>query len=434
MRFSSLKEWLDWQQTLHPLPMELKLDRVRSVAQRLGLLESVPPTVTVAGTNGKGTTASMVSRLLGALGYRVGLYTSPHLFRYNERIACNDIPIEDADLCAAFAAVDAAREAQSLTFFEFGTLAALYHFRTAQVDWQVLEVGLGGRGDAVNVWDAEIAVITSVDLDHEAWLGPDRESIGAQKAGILRPGHPLILGDRDPPHSVLEMARALQVPLYRQGHEYALDVGQSHFRWLDQCIALPVASCSGLREQSARADNLASALAVLHVLGLGDRLSGPMLGQVLPSAVAGRQQQIGKAPEWLFDVAHNPQAARELAVWLKSLSPCEPTVAIFGIMADKNIAAVLAPLLSCVQHWIAVTLPGPRALAASAIAEALDRQGLVENVSVCNDMNCALAIARTQAGSVGRILVFGSFITVQLAMEALGADQRILPSDSLSSP
>jgi dihydrofolate synthase/folylpolyglutamate synthase len=421
MRFSNLNEWLDWQQTLHPLPMELKLERVERVAGQLDLLRDVPTTVTVAGTNGKGTVATAVAALLTAMGYRVGLYTSPHLFRYNERIAIAGTAVGDDELCHAFAAVDAARGEQSLTFFEFGTLAAVLLFRQAAVDVQVLEVGLGGRGDAVNVWDADYPVITSVDLDHEAWLGPDREAIGAQKAGILRRGRCATLGDRDPPRSVLAAAAALSAPVQRLGPDFGIDFSAGAFRLGAREYALPADVLTRLQPGSARADNLATALATLHAMNLADRLTPEVLHAGLTPVAMGRQVSIPGHPEWLLDVAHNPQAARELRRWLDSQPLRRPVVALFGIMADKNIEAVVAPLVSHVDHWVTLTLPGRRACAAERIAEWIAAQTPV-GIQIAADMAAAVALARDLAGAQGRIVAFGSFITVQLALEALDPD------------
>lgn len=421
MRFSTLHEWLDWQQTLHPLPMELKLERVAQVAGQLDLLRSVPTTVTVAGTNGKGTVATAVAALLTAMGYRVGLYTSPHLLRYNERIAIAGSAVGDEELCQAFASVDAARGEQSLTFFEFGTLAAVLLFRQAAVDVQVLEVGLGGRGDAVNVWDADYPVITSVDLDHEAWLGPDREAIGAQKAGILRPGRCVTLGDRNPPQSVLAAAAALNATVQRLGPDFGIDLTAGFFRLGARECPLPVDVLNRLQPGSARVDNLATALATVYAMNLADRLTPEVLYAGLTPVAMGRQVTIPSRPQWLLDVAHNPQAARELRRWLESLPSRRPVVALFGIMADKNIEAVVGPLASHIDQWVTLTLPGRRACAGERIAESIAAQ-TPSRIEIATDMVDAMARARHLAGTEGRIVAFGSFVTVQLVLEALSAE------------
>lgn len=421
MRFSTLNEWLDWQQTLHPLPMELKLERVARVAGQLDLLRDVPTTVTVAGTNGKGTVATAVAALLTATGYRVGLYTSPHLLHYNERIMIAGAAVGDDELCQAFAAVDAARGEQSLTFFEFGTLAAVLLFRQAAVDVQVLEVGLGGRGDAVNVWDADYPVITSVDLDHEAWLGPDREAIGAQKAGILRPGRCATVGDRDPPQSVLTAAAKLGAPVQRLGADFGIDWAGGVFRLGTRECALPADVLHRLQPGSARIDNLATALATVYAMNLADRLSPEVLRAGLTSVAPGRQVTIPGRPEWLLDVAHNPQAARELRRWLDSQSPRRPVVALFGVMADKNIEAIVSPLASCFDHWVTLTLPGPRACAAERIAGLIAAQTSA-SIDMTTDGVDAVARAQQLAGAEGRIVAFGSFVTVQTAFEILSAE------------
>ncbi len=420
MRFQTLQQWLDWQETLHPKAIDLGLERVAAVADALQLRTQVPTTITVAGTNGKGTVATVVAALLRALGFRVGLYTSPHLLRYNERVSVDGEPVSDEDLCRAFAAADVARGPHSLTYFEFGTLAAVWLFRESGVDFQVLEVGLGGRLDAVNVWDPDVAVITSVDLDHQAWLGNDRERIGWEKAGILRPGRPAVLGDAGPPASVLREARRLDVPLARLGQDFMFDASVAGGRWswagssrdlrLDPDLT---AALSG-----ARGQNAATALAVLHLLRLEDRLSGEVLQIGLGAPPPGRLQRIPGAPEWLLDVAHNPQSARELADWLARHPVQGPVVAIVAVMADKERGPMFAALDPEIDVWVPVPIPSQRALAANELAREL---GALpgSQVILADDPGAAMDLAVEQAGPSGRVVVFGSFVTVQAILERL---------------
>jgi dihydrofolate synthase / folylpolyglutamate synthase len=420
MRFQRLQDWLDWQETLHPQSIDLRLERVAAVADALNLLEGGVTTVTVAGTNGKGTVATIVSSLLQQMGFRVGLYTSPHLLRYNERIRVDGCPASDEAICRAFAAADAVRGDRSLTYFEFGTLAAVWLFREAKVDFRVLEVGLGGRLDAVNVWDPDVAVVTGVDLDHERWLGSDRESIGREKAGILRSGRPAVLGEQNPPQSVLDAARALDARVFRQGVDFELAVTPQgvHWRWeaAAATLQLPPGVAAGL--EGARERNAGTALAVVHALGLQRRLTPLGLAAGLGAAPPGRLQRIPGNPEWLLDVAHNPQSARELARWLGAHPVQGPTVAIVAVMADKQREPMFRALSGQVEVWVATDVPSSRALAASVLAGEL-RAWCQGEVSVAEDPEAAMALARSQAGPDGRVVVFGSFLTVQAAMERL---------------
>jgi len=421
-RFQTLPEWLAWQETLHPTVIDLELERVSAVADALHLRTEVPMTVTVAGTNGKGTVATVVAALLQAMGFRVGLYTSPHLLRYNERVSVNGEPVSDDDLCRAFAAADAARGSLTLTYFEFGTLAAAWLFRENKVDFQVLEVGLGGRLDAVNVWDADVAAITSIDLDHQAWLGNDRERIGWEKAGILRPGRAAVLGEASPPASVLREAQRLGVRLCRFGQDFMFDGSIAGGRW---CWAGASADL-GLDPElttalsGARGQNVATALAVVHLLGLEDRLDQEVLRTGLGASPPGRLQRLPGTPEWLLDVAHNPQSARELAGWLARHRVQGPVVAIVAVMADKERGPMFAALDPEIDVWVPVPIPSRRALAAHELAREL---GALPGSRVipANQPGAAMSVAVEQAGPHGRVVVFGSFLTVQAVMERLQA-------------
>ncbi|AHE98643.1 bifunctional tetrahydrofolate synthase/dihydrofolate synthase [Thioalkalivibrio paradoxus] len=427
MRFSTLTDWLAWQETLHPKAIDPGLERLARVADALGLRNgSVPTTITVAGTNGKGTVATVLAALLRSMGFRVGLYTSPHLLRYNERVNIDGQPATDAELCNAFDRIDGARGPVSLTYFEFGTLAAALLFRDAQVDFQILEVGLGGRLDAVNLWDADVAVITGVDLDHEAWLGSDRESVGREKAGILRPGRPLVLGETDPPRSVLETARELRAQVYRQGVDFGLDAAAPGCRWtwLGSGRSLGLGTPAGLA--GARQRNVATALAALHTLGLQERLTPEDVQAGIEAVPPGRLQRIAGRPEWLLDVAHNAQAARELAAFLREHPVPGPTVAIVALMADKRRQPIFEALESQIAVWIPMRIPGERALGPEILSQELQALPGAQ-VLRADAVADAVRAARQHAGPDGRSVVFGSFLTVQavtewLANEPPGAD------------
>ena len=419
MRFHRLQEWLDWQETLHPKRIDLRLERLATVADALGLRLRPPPTVIVGGTNGKGTVATVVAALLQAMGFRVGLYTSPHLLRYNERVAVNGVPVSDDALCRAFAAADAARGPQTLTYFEFGTLAAVWLFREMEVDFQVLEVGLGGRLDAVNLWDADVGAISGVDLDHQEWLGSDREQIGREKAGIMRAGRPVVLGEEDPPASVLAAAEMLSAPVVRLGRDYRLKpaTGGLHWCWADHCTPLELPPGMLPLFEGARGRNAATALAIVHLLGLQPRLSAGVLAQGLAAIPPARLQRVQGRPEWLLDVAHNPQSARELARWLAEYPVPGAVVAIVAVMADKDRGPMLEVLRDRIDAWVPIDLALARALPAAALAAELRERHGVE-VLPARDVATAVRNATDRAGPDGRVVVFGSFMTVQAVIDA----------------
>lgn len=420
MRFHSLQQWLAWQETLHPKKIDLGLDRVAAVADALGLRQQPPVTVVVGGTNGKGTVATVVAELLQALGFRVGRYTSPHLLRYNERVVIDGAPVSDAELCRAFAVIDDVRGEHSLSYFEFGTLAAVWLFRERQVDYQVLEVGLGGRLDAVNVWDADVAAITCVDLDHQEWLGSDREQIGREKAGIMRAGRPVVLGEANPPESVLKRVRDLGAEACRLGHDFWLDPDcvSGGWCWRGQRIPLALEDAARLHLDGARGRNVATALAILHRLGLQERLTPEVLRAGWRASPPARLQRLAGRPEWLLDVAHNPQSARELARWLTANPVSGPVVAMVAVMADKEREPMFDALRARVDVWIPIDVPGGRALAADVLATELSA---IPGAKVLrtDTTEQAISLAKERAGEFGRVVVFGSFVTVQAVLERL---------------
>ena len=416
-----LSQWLEYIQRQHPESIELGLDRVREVATRLGLGRPAAQVITVAGTNGKGSTVAFIEAIARAGGWKVGAYTSPHLLRYNERVRIEAEEVADDALVAAFAVVEAARVDTPLTYFEFGTLAALWLFQRASLDLVVLEVGLGGRLDAVNLVDADVAVVTTVDIDHTGWLGSDRESIGREKAGIARAWKPLVLGEVDPPSSVLRHAYAIGANAIRLGSDFFHEpVDAAHWRWREVGAELRLPA-PRLAAPPQRA-NASTAIAALRALPRALPEAAFAQG-VATATLPGRLQCLQRdGVEIVLDVAHNPQAARELAAWLRRRSPA-PTVAVFAALADKDAAAMVQALDGQVGHWYLAGLEqAGRGQDVDSLAARL--AGTVAGVATgvsSGDARVADALARAIAAVApgGRVLVFGSFHTVAEALQAL---------------
>ncbi|MBP7465918.1 MAG: bifunctional tetrahydrofolate synthase/dihydrofolate synthase [Pseudoxanthomonas sp.] len=416
-----LSQWLEYIQRQHPESIELGLDRVREVATRLGLGRPAAQVITVAGTNGKGSTVAFIEAIAGAGGWKVGAYTSPHLLRYNERVRIEAEEVADDALVAAFAVVEAARVDTPLTYFEFGTLAALWLFQRASLDLVVLEVGLGGRLDAVNLVDADVAVVTTVDIDHTGWLGSDRESIGREKAGIARAWKPLVLGEVDPPSSVLRHAYAIGANAIRLGSDFFHEpVDAAHWRWREVGAELRLPA-PRLAAPPQRA-NASTAIAALRALPRALPEAAFAQG-VATATLPGRLQCLQRdGVEIVLDVAHNPQAARELAAWLRRRSPA-PTVAVFAALADKDAAGMVQALAGQVGHWYLAGLEqAGRGQDVEHLVARLDGTvaGVATGVS-SGDARVADALARAIAAAspAGRVLVFGSFHTVAEALQAL---------------
>jgi len=354
----------------------------------------------------------MLEAIYSAAGYRVGCYTSPHLVRYNERIRIQREPRPDAEICAAFERVEAARADIPLTYFEFGTLAALDLFASAGLDLAILEVGLGGRLDAVNIVDPELALITSIDLDHQDWLGPDRERIGGEKAGILRAGRPAVCGDSDPPESLLRRAEALGAPLYCAERDFRWRRAPGGWQWEG-----PESRRFGLPEPALRGDyQLANGAAVLMALELlADRL--PVAQEAVrlglqTAVLPGRFQVIPGDVKLVLDVAHNPQAANALAGNLQRLAPGGRVHAVFGLLGDKDLRGVLQPMAELVDSWHLPQLAGSRARSVTDLAREL--RAILPGAEVTEYPAPRLALSGAQlAATVGDcILVFGSFVLV----------------------
>ena len=423
----NLAEWLAYQEQVNVHSIELGLDRVREVWRRMGAPAPAPHVITVAGTNGKGSTVALLEAMITAAGQRVGAFTSPHLLNYNERVRIDGQMVDDAALIGAFERIEAARRpAQTdevrLTYFEFGTLAALDLFSRAGVDVALLEVGLGGRLDAVNIIDADVAVVTTVDLDHIEWLGPDRDRIGREKAGIARAGHPVIVGELAPPVGLLQALGESGALVERAGIDFTVARHADGWRWQhrdgtamelpDPALAAPV--------QYA---NAAAAIAALHALWCGVEKVAP--GTLFAAATAGLQQvqirarlqSLGGDPELIVDVGHNPQAARALAQWLDAQPPGD-VQAVYGALGDKDAAGVIAALGARISHWHLAGLDrdSPRGLSAAVLANHLQQVLPQAPFDLYADVAAALAAARSQALPGGRILAFGSFFVASAAM------------------
>ena len=417
----SLAEWLDFIERQHPRSIELGLDRVREVGARMGLKRPAKRVITVGGTNGKGSTVAFIEAIARAANWHVGAYTSPHLLDYNERIRIDGSVACDADLVEAFEMVEAARLETLLTYFEYGTLAALWLFQRSRLDLAILEVGLGGRLDAVNLIDADVAVITTVDIDHQDWLGTDRETIGFEKAGIARAGKPLVLGEDDPPSSVLGHGYAIGASTIRAGCDFFFErIDGDHWRWREVgcALTLPMPRLAA----PAQMRNAATAIAAMRALRKPITRAAYAQG-IADAQIAGRLQRFEcNGVEVVVDVAHNPQAARELAAWLRQAPISGRTVAVFAALGDKDIAGVVAALVDAVDGWFLAGLDdaGPRGLDATAFAQRLagTAAGTGETFATVDE---ALAAARAQARAGDRILVFGSFHTAAAALHGLQA-------------
>ena len=411
MNGRSLAGWLEYIERQHPQTIALGLERVGEVFSRLQIGLSCP-ILTVGGTNGKGSACAMLEAVLRSAGYRAGLYTSPHLLRYNERVRIGGREADDAALCEAFAAVESARGNVPLTYFEFGTLAAFLLFSKENLQAAILEVGLGGRLDAVNLLEADCAVLTSVGIDHVEFLGDSREAIGREKAGIFRSGRPAVVADPQPPDSVLEEIRRLGARPILIGRDFGYRAQGTQWSYWGQA-----GKRSGLAHPALRGAmqlrNASAAFAALDSL----RARLPIAMQDVRRALAevtlpGRFQVLPGRPQVVLDVAHNPEAAAVLAANLADSGFAPETIAVFGMLRDKDIAGVVRAVAPRITRWHLATLPGPRGADARFLSSIfLDMQiqtPIVEHDTVA----AALAAARNEAGESDKIIVFGSFLTV----------------------
>lgn len=406
---SPLAAWLSYLEHLHTKTIDLGLERVGEVAARLNVQKPAPFVFTVAGTNGKGTTCRTLEAMLTAAGYKVGVYSSPHLVRYTERVRVQGAELAESAHTASFAAIEQARGDISLSYFEYGTLSALWLFKQAGLDVVILEVGLGGRLDATNLVDPDVAVITSIALDHTDWLGPDRESIGREKAGIFRGGRPAIVGEPDMPTTIADVAREKGAPLLQRDVAWQYGIADDSWWFSDGAGRL-----DNLPLPQVPQPNAATALAALRASGL--TVSEQAIREGIASAILpGRFQTIQTSPRVILDVAHNPHAAAYLAGRLKSEPLNGRVLAVIGMLHDKDIAGTLACLEGVVDSWYCAPLEGPRGATAEQLVEHL-RAGAVY-ASVAQAWHAAMA----DAGPEDTVLVCGSFHTVAHVMEELDA-------------
>jgi len=448
---NTLTGWLAYLESLHPKTIALGLERVAQVKQRLNLNPDFP-IITVGGTNGKGSVCAMLESILHAAGYRVGCYTSPHLLHYNERVRIAKKQASDAELCASFERIEQVRDGIPLTYFEFGTLAAMQCFIEHKVEVAILEVGLGGRLDAVNVFDSDCAVVTSVDIDHVDYLGETREQIAFEKAGIFRAGKVAICADADVPQAVTDHAEKIGAQLWCIGSEFGFTPHQG--QWDCRSLigarnALPYPALRG----AFQLNNASAALAALDALK--DKLPVSMESVrrgLVEVQLAGRFQFVPGRPQLILDVAHNPHAARSLAQNLAALPPCPHTFAVFAMLRDKDMTGVAVALDALIDTWLVAGIDAPRGATAGELAQVLQSAGVRGNIQTFENVAAALLHACDAAGENGgcdtllrssrlreqppdtlsrarrlrapcrecRIAVFGSFYTVAEAMAAKG--------------
>lgn len=409
---SPLATWLHYLENLHSSAIELGLERVHSVAERLDLLKPAPFIFTVAGTNGKGTTCCTLEAILISAGYKVGVYSSPHLIRYTERVRIQGQELQEQAHSAALSVIEEGRKTTSLTYFEFGTLSALYLFKQAKLDVVILEVGLGGRLDATNIVDSDVAVVTSIALDHTDWLGSDRNSIGREKAGIFRSGKPAVVGEPDMPETIAETAYNLGAKLFCRGKEWDYIQNSDNWSWQSQ-----EEKFNGLPIPSVPLANAATALAALTQSKLV--LSDEAIHNGLTKAtLPGRFQIIQYSPRVILDVAHNPHAAAYLAGKLEELSQNSGKLrAVVGMLADKDIAGTLSCLTALVDEWYCAPLSGPRGTKAQDLARFLP------DSRVFSSVKDAWLQALPDASEQDTIIVFGSFHTVAEVMMELNSGE-----------
>ena len=417
----SLGEWLAYLEQLHPSAIDMGLERSQKVLARLQLGKLAPRVVTVTGTNGKGSTCAFVASMLRAQGLKVGVYSSPHLLRYNERVLIDGQEASDERLCEAFAAVEAARGEISLTYFEMGTLAAFWLFQQSGLDAVVLEVGLGGRLDTVNVVDADLALVTSIGVDHVDYLGDTRERVAFEKAGIFRQGKPALCGDLDPPQPLLDKARELAAPLFLRGRDFDLESAEGVWHWRGVTQGGTAVQLRDLPLLDLPMENATLALQAYLLMGLPWD-AGQIRQALLATRITGRLDRRvvywqGKRVELLLDVGHNPHAAEYLARRLSARPLQGRRLAVFGLLADKDLGGVIAPLQALVDEWAVAPLDTPRSRPAAELASALTNCGAT--VKSYASVDAALEGQCAQATADDQILLFGSFFCVAQALEWL---------------
>ena len=417
MRFDSLKDWLAWQETLHPSEIELGLDRIATVFQILHPKPVFPLVITVAGTNGKGSSVAMLDAIYRAAGYKVGKYTSPHIFHYNERICINGDAISDDLLCRAFERIDQARGNISLTYFEFGTLAALEVFLQHDLDVIILEVGLGGRLDAVNIIDADVALITAISQDHTQWLGNDVAGIAKEKAGIMRANKPVVSSGYSESETLKQCALTIGSEFYQAGDDYIFNSqhdGSWNWQYQQQLrSALPMPALYGEHQLN----NAAGVLMVVELLSKHLPVNQKAIRQALMTVdLPGRFQVISGEPVCIFDVAHNTDALLQLARQLEAF-PCRgKMLAVLGMLADKDIKSALREVQGVIAEWFLAPLRTPRSASAQELDNVLQSQDSTVITHTCDSVAEALKAAKLKANADDCVVIFGSFYTVAEAM------------------
>lgn len=412
-RFDSLEDWLQWQEQSHPRKIDLGIERAANVYSVLNPGRVKPPTITVAGTNGKGSCIAFLESIYLAQGYKVGAYTSPHILKYNERIRINGQPVADQVICEAFCRIDQARQDVSLSYFEFGTLAALDIFWQSELDIQLLEVGLGGRLDAVNIIDADVALVTSICIDHIDWLGETREAIGFEKAGVFRKGKTAIIGDLDPPNSLLDYAHEIGANTKRINQDFYYEVNEHDWNWetISGSIfhSLPSPGLKGGHQYR----NASSVLMAIAEMACQLPVSTEAIHHGLQAIhLSGRFQYVKSTPPVLLDVAHNPQAVSVLAEFLSDHFADKNIIAVFSMMKDKDIKGVIEIIRPLIDYWFFAPLNNPRTISALQIEQIFKQIGL-NNISCQHqDFNDAFYAAESRAKADDLILVFGSFFLV----------------------
>ena len=414
-----LAQWLDYLEQLHPQAIAMGLERVLRVKLALAL-EIGCPVITVGGTNGKGSCCAMLEAMLLHAGYRVGCYTSPHLLRYNERVRIGGREVDDDLLCRAFERIEAARNEQTggtlLTYFEFGTLAALLAFAEAKIEIAILEVGLGGRLDAVNAFDADCSIVVSVDLDHQNYLGHTRDAIGFEKAGIFRRDRPAVCADADPPATLIDHAGEIGARLMLIDRDFGFSAEPAQWSYWG-----PGGKRHGLPYPALRgACQLANAAACLAALdALRERVpvtAQDIRGGLLQADISGRFQVLAGRPQVILDVAHNPLAARVLAANLATMPKSARVIAVFAMLKDKDIAGVAAAVKDRITHWLVAPAEGPRGATAQHLAAELQHAGVTAPVERFDDVAGAWRAACQIAADNDKIIAFGSFLTVAAVM------------------
>jgi dihydrofolate synthase/folylpolyglutamate synthase len=405
---STVSEWLNYIGSVHVTEIDLGLSRVKEVAERLKVLSPACPVIIVAGTNGKGSTVAGLESIYQTAHFRTGVFTSPFLFRYNEQIRMDGKAVEDDELCQAFETVEKAREDISLTPFEFGTLAAFVLFQKQPLDVWILEVGLGGRLDAVNIQDADVAVITSIAIDHINWLGDTREKIGGEKAGIFREGKPVVCGDDQPPVSLLETAKNLSSPFYQCGRDFHFQETEATWVFANQMVRF-----ENLPINMLAIPNMATVLEVIFLLQ--DRL--PVIREVIDQglknvSLPGRIQIVPGPITIIYDVSHNPAAVKWLAAKLASLPCSGKTHAVFSMLEDKDITGSLLNIKNKVDNWYVAPLNTKRASTEKRLKQSFLEAGMTDNTSYFQTLTEAYQAAMKSSIEGDRIIIFGSFYTI----------------------